>query len=46
MQWFRSDPYESRPGPALLRTRPVEIGVETDSQLLIPVERSGGSPRA
>ncbi|MFJ8623749.1 helix-turn-helix domain-containing protein [Kitasatospora sp. NPDC093550] len=42
-QWFPSNPYESRPGPELLRTRPVEIGAETDSQLWIPVERTGGS---
>ncbi|GAA5024118.1 hypothetical protein GCM10025734_82180 [Kitasatospora paranensis] len=38
-QWFPSNPYTSRPGPELLRTRPVEIGAETDSQLWIPVER-------
>ncbi|MFD5327128.1 GyrI-like domain-containing protein [Streptomyces sp. NPDC127092] len=46
-QWFPSNPYVSRPGPELLRTRPVEIGEETDSQLWIPVERvSGGSGSA
>ncbi|MFF1408361.1 GyrI-like domain-containing protein [Streptomyces sp. NPDC058289] len=38
-QWFPSNPYTSRPGPELLRTRPVEIGAETDSQLWVPVER-------
>ncbi|MFJ8017020.1 GyrI-like domain-containing protein [Streptomyces sp. NPDC096339] len=38
-QWFPSNPYTSRPGPELLRTQPVEIGAETDSQLWIPVER-------
>ncbi|MGW5849884.1 AraC family transcriptional regulator [Streptomyces sp. NPDC055254] len=38
-QWFPSNPYASRPGPELLRTQPVEIGAETDSQLWIPVER-------
>lgn len=43
-QWFPSNPYTSRPGPELLRTRPVEIGEETDSQLWIPVERSSGNP--
>ncbi|MFI1442020.1 AraC family transcriptional regulator [Streptomyces fructofermentans] len=44
-QWFPSNPYAARPGPELLRTRPVEIGAETDSQLWIPVERdSSGSP--
>ncbi|MEU0404113.1 AraC family transcriptional regulator [Streptomyces sp. NPDC006197] len=42
-QWFPSNPYASRPGPELLRTQPVEIGTETDSQLWIPVERVGGS---
>lgn len=41
-QWFPSNPYTSRPGPELLRTRPVEIGAETGSQLWIPVERGGG----
>ncbi|MFJ4778144.1 GyrI-like domain-containing protein [Streptomyces sp. NPDC088762] len=41
-QWFPSNPYTSRPGPELLRTHPVEIGAETDSQLWIPVERRGG----
>ncbi|MFF3014860.1 helix-turn-helix domain-containing protein [Streptomyces sp. NPDC057939] len=41
-QWFPSNAYASRPGPELLRTRPVEIGAETDSQLWIPVERGGG----
>ncbi|WP_427917256.1 AraC family transcriptional regulator [Streptomyces sp. cg40] len=39
-QWFPSNPYTSRPGPELLRTRPVETGAETHSQLWIPVERS------
>ncbi|WP_060180648.1 AraC family transcriptional regulator [Streptomyces sp. IMTB 1903] len=38
-QWFPSNPYTSRPGPELLRTRPVEAGMTTDSQLWIPVER-------
>ncbi|MCX2180964.1 AraC family transcriptional regulator [Streptomyces sp. SKN60] len=38
-QWFPSNPYTSRPGPELLRTQPVEIGTNTDSQLWIPVER-------
>ncbi|MFE5296147.1 GyrI-like domain-containing protein [Streptomyces sp. NPDC056632] len=45
-QWFPSSPYVSRPGPELLRTRPVEIGAETDSQLWIPVERVSGSAGA
>ncbi|MER7701326.1 AraC family transcriptional regulator [Kitasatospora sp. NPDC097605] len=42
-QWFPSNPYTSRTGPELLRTRPVEIGAPTDSQLWIPVERGGGN---
>ncbi|AJF69335.1 AraC family transcriptional regulator [Streptomyces vietnamensis] len=45
-QWFPSNPYASRPGPELLRTQPVEIGAETDSQLWIPVERTGGNAGA
>ncbi|MFJ9737226.1 GyrI-like domain-containing protein [Streptomyces sp. NPDC101166] len=44
--WFPSNPYTSRPGPELLRTQPVEIGAETDSQLWIPVERERGSAGA
>lgn len=42
-QWFPSNPYTSRTGPELLRTQPVAVGVETDSQLWIPVERVGRS---
>ncbi|MFI6467901.1 GyrI-like domain-containing protein [Streptomyces sp. NPDC050528] len=42
-QWFPSNPYTSRPGPELLRTRPVAVGEETHSQLWIPVERSSGN---
>lgn len=45
-QWFPSNPYLSRPGPELLRTRPVETGAATDSQLWIPVERSGRNATA
>ncbi|MEU6237719.1 AraC family transcriptional regulator [Kitasatospora sp. NPDC047058] len=41
-QWFPSNPYTSRTGPELLRTKPVELGAETGSQLWIPVERVGG----
>ncbi|MFJ8942444.1 helix-turn-helix domain-containing protein [Streptomyces sp. NPDC102395] len=44
--WFPSNPYASRPGPELLRTQPVKIGAETDSQLWIPVERERGSTGA
>ncbi|CAM5288057.1 AraC family transcriptional regulator [Streptomyces avidinii] len=47
-QWFPSNPYTTRPGPELLRTRPVALGAATDSQLWIPVERPpppiGGRP--
>lgn len=42
-QWFPSNPYTSRSGPELLRTQPVEVGTDTDSQLWIPVERSSGN---
>ncbi len=45
-QWFPSNPYTSRPGPELLRTQPVEIGADTDSQLWIPVERGSASAGA
>ncbi|MGW3108760.1 AraC family transcriptional regulator [Streptomyces sp. NPDC001100] len=45
-QWFPSNPYTSRPGPELLRTRPVGIGEETHSQLWIPIERSSGNAGA
>ncbi|MEV6326282.1 AraC family transcriptional regulator [Streptomyces sp. NPDC051909] len=38
-QWFPSNPYTSRPGPELLRTQPVTVGENTDSELWIPVER-------
>ncbi|MEU5152066.1 AraC family transcriptional regulator [Streptomyces yangpuensis] len=38
--WFPSNPYTSRPGPELLRTRPVDAGSATDFQLWIPVERT------
>ncbi|MFD6555913.1 GyrI-like domain-containing protein [Streptomyces sp. NPDC058398] len=45
-QWFPSNRYTTRPGPELLRTRPVEIGAETGSQLWIPVEQGSGSAGA
>ncbi|MEU6275631.1 AraC family transcriptional regulator [Streptomyces populi] len=45
-QWFPSNLYVSRPGPELLRTRPVEVGAETDSQLWVPVERDARSAGA
>ncbi|WP_406507884.1 GyrI-like domain-containing protein [Streptomyces sp. NBC_00212] len=40
-QWFPSNPYQSRPGPEILRTRPSEVGDTTDAVLWIPVERTG-----
>ncbi|MGW2273879.1 AraC family transcriptional regulator [Streptomyces yangpuensis] len=43
--WFPSNPYTSRPGPELLRTRPVDVGSATDFQLWIPVERTLRPPR-
>ncbi|WP_030022508.1 AraC family transcriptional regulator [Streptomyces monomycini] len=38
-QWFPSNPYRSRPGPEILRTRLSENGNEADAELWIPVER-------
>ncbi|MFJ9853767.1 GyrI-like domain-containing protein [Streptomyces sp. NPDC101150] len=40
-QWFPSNPYRSRPGPEILRTRPSDDGTQADSTLWIPVERTG-----
>ncbi|MFI6470763.1 GyrI-like domain-containing protein [Streptomyces sp. NPDC050516] len=40
-EWFPSNPYQSRPGPEILRTRPSEVGDTTDAVLWIPVERTG-----
>ena len=39
-QWFPSNPYQSRPGPEILRTRLSEDGTEADAELWIPVERT------
>ncbi|MFG2719771.1 helix-turn-helix domain-containing protein [Streptomyces sp. NPDC048416] len=39
-QWFPSNPYRSRPGPEILRTRPAAAGDTTDAALWIPVERA------
>ncbi|MEO3781993.1 AraC family transcriptional regulator [Actinocorallia sp. B10E7] len=41
-QWFPSNPYRSRPGPEMLQTVLSEDGTRADSQLWIPVERTGG----
>lgn len=38
-QWFPSNPYQSRPGPEISRTRLSHNGTEADAQLWIPVER-------
>ncbi|GAB7032461.1 AraC family transcriptional regulator [Streptomyces sp. NPDC021749] len=41
-QWFPSNPYQSRPGPEILRVRPSPDGTRADAELWIPVERTGG----
>lgn len=40
-EWFPSNPYRSRPGPEILRTRLSPDGAQADAQLWIPVERTG-----
>ncbi|WP_121750608.1 AraC family transcriptional regulator [Streptomyces sp. E2N166] len=39
-QWFPSNPYQSRPGPEILRVRLTEDGARADAELWIPVERT------
>lgn len=39
-QWFPSNPYQSRPGPEILRTRLSDDGTHADAELWIPVERT------
>ncbi|MFJ5225451.1 effector binding domain-containing protein [Streptomyces sp. NPDC088400] len=39
-QWFPSNPYRSRPGPEILRTRLSPDGAEAEAELWIPVERT------
>lgn len=39
-QWFPSNPYQSRPGPEILRTRLSPDGARADAELWIPVERT------
>ncbi|MFI6091342.1 GyrI-like domain-containing protein [Streptomyces sp. NPDC051218] len=39
-QWFPSNPYRSRPGPEILRTRLSDDGTRADAELWIPVERT------
>ncbi|MFJ8018372.1 GyrI-like domain-containing protein [Streptomyces sp. NPDC096339] len=38
-EWFPSNPYRSRPGPEILRTRMSADGREADAELWLPVER-------
>lgn len=37
-QWFPSNPYRSRPGPEILRTRLSPDAAQADAELWIPVE--------
>jgi len=39
-QWFPSNPYQSRPGPEILRTRLSQDAKEAQAELWIPVERT------
>ncbi|MFF9351388.1 GyrI-like domain-containing protein [Streptomyces sp. NPDC014734] len=39
-QWFPSNPYRSRPGPEILRTRLSQDGARADAELWIPVEHT------
>ncbi|MFI7387378.1 GyrI-like domain-containing protein [Streptomyces sp. NPDC049813] len=41
-EWFPSNPYRSRPGPEILRTRMSPDGAEADAELWLPVERDEG----
>ncbi|MEH1015482.1 AraC family transcriptional regulator [Micromonospora sp. CPCC 206060] len=41
-QWFPSNPYRSRPGPQISRTRLSDDGSQADAELWIPVERVTG----
>lgn len=41
-QWFPSNPYRSRPGPEILRTRLSPDKTEADAELWLPVEREQG----
>ncbi|UZJ30610.1 AraC family transcriptional regulator [Streptomyces endophytica] len=40
-QWFPSNPYQSRQGPEILRARLSQDATRADSELWIPVERTG-----
>ncbi|MFJ6748501.1 GyrI-like domain-containing protein [Streptomyces sp. NPDC091266] len=39
-QWFPSNPYQSRPGPEILRTRLSQDAETAEAELWIPVERT------
>jgi AraC family transcriptional regulator len=41
-EWFPSNPYRSRPGPEILRTRLSSDKNEADAELWLPVEREQG----
>ncbi|MGW7432991.1 AraC family transcriptional regulator [Streptomyces sp. NPDC054861] len=41
-EWFPSNPYRSRPGPEILRTRMSAEMTEADAELWLPVERELG----
>lgn len=43
-QWFPSNPYLSRPGPEILRTRLSPDATEADAELWIPVELVNSGP--
>ncbi|MEU8028697.1 AraC family transcriptional regulator [Streptomyces sp. NPDC049099] len=40
MQWFPSNPYQSRPGPEILQVSVAQDGTQADAKLWIPVERA------
>lgn len=41
-EWFPANPYRSRPGPEILRTRLSADGAEGEAELWLPVEREQG----
>ncbi|MBK3634012.1 GyrI-like domain-containing protein [Streptomyces asoensis] len=41
-QWFPSNPYRTRPGPEILRTRFAADRAEAEAELWLPVERDRG----
>lgn len=44
-QWFPSNPYQSAPGPSVLRTEVSEDGETAEAELWIPVERTPAGSR-